>query len=185
MTGVHEADTLEGSDPTATVGDDVVVVDWNVRTRRRLRGLGLAESVTGSVDVVVVDRRGEETTPPEPGELVVEGRRVVVVPDRSDGAPPVEIWVEGDRARHGPVVRVLRRTVALDSSVDAAFESARRRHRPTGGDGAVRADGGRSTTVVEPPTSGLDAVESVALELAVTEMSLAVGGFAAAVDPLR
>jgi hypothetical protein len=185
MTGVHEADTLEGSDPATTIGDDAVAVDWNVRIRHRLRGLGLAASVTGTVDVVVVDRRGHETTPPEPGDLIVEGRRVVVVPDRSDGAPPVEIWVGGDRARHGPVVRVLRRTVALDSSVDAAFESARRRRRPARGDGTVRADGGRSVTVAEPPTSGLDAVESVALELAVTEVSLAVGGFAAAVDPLR
>lgn len=183
MTGAHKRDAPNGSGTTD--GDDLVAVEWEVRTRRRLRGLGIAESVTGRVDVVVVDRRGSETTPVEPGELTLGGRRVVVVPDRSDGAPPVELWVGGPRPRYADVVRTLRRTVALDARVDAAFESARRRHRRARGDVDLSTDGGRSTPPSGSATPGVDAVESGVLWFDETEASLAIGGFAAAVGPLH
>ena len=185
MTGIHKRDAPNGFGSGATDGDDLVAVDWDVRTRRRLRRLGIAESVTGGVDVVVVDRRGGETTPREPGELTVDGRRVVVVPDRSDDAPPVELWVGGRPSRYAGVVRTLRRTVALDERVDAAFESARRRHRRVRERADLSTDGGRSIPSTGSTTSEIDTVESVVLGFDETDTSLAVGGFATAVDPLR
>lgn len=175
MTGGNGTDAQEGDDPEVTCRDDPVTVDWDVRMRRCLRQVGLEESVAGRVDVLVVDRRGGETTPPEPGELRVDGHRVVVVPDRTDGAPAVRIRVAGGRERYGAAVRTLRRTVALDASVDAAFESARRRYRRRHGNGGFTTDGGRPTPSVESAVRGFDDADT----------SLAVGGFAAAVEPLR
>jgi len=180
MTGVHEHEALDSDGPAGAGSDGFLIVDWNARIRRRLRQVGLGASVGGSVDVVVLDRRGGETTPCEPGELTVEGRRVVVVPDRADGAPPVEICVAGPRQRYADVVRTLRRTVLLDERVDAAFESARRRR--TRGEAAARTDGG--SVPPGPHAAGVEAVESVALGFDAADVCLAVGGFAAAVGPI-
>jgi hypothetical protein len=179
MTGVHEHEERDSDGPAGAGSDGGLIVDWDVRIRRRLRQVGLAASVSGSVDVVVVDRRGGETTPREPGEVTVEGRRVVVVPDRADGAPPVEVCVAGPRHRYADVVRTLRRTVLLDERVDAAFESARRRTR---GEAPARTDGG--SVPPGPQAPGVEAVESAALGFDTADVSLAVGGFAAAVGPI-
>ncbi len=171
MTGAHEVDTVEGHGPEATGGDDPVTVEWGVRIDRHLRRIGLPG--VGNVEVVVVDRRGGETTPAEPGVLSVDGHRVLVVPDRRVDAPPVEIWVAGTRGRYGEAVRTLRRTVALDARVDAAFEAASR-SRGHHADTNVSTDGGSVTRPVESVVRGFDDVET----------SLAVGGFAAAVEPV-
>jgi hypothetical protein len=181
MTGTHGTNGSEhGTDgpagPSAgpANSEDAVTVEWDVRPSRRLRRLGLAGSVTGVVDVVVVDRRGGETTPGRPGELTVDGRRVLVLPDRAVGAPRVELWVAGPRERYERVVRTLRRTVELDARVDAAFEAARRRHRRGRGPDGLSTDGGRATPPVGSVLEGFDG----------PAVSLAVGGFAAAVDPV-
>lgn len=185
MVGVDETDAVEEDDSTVTGGDDAVTVHWNAQLRSRLRELGLAGTVTGRADAVVVDRRGGHTTPADPGELTVDGRRVVVVPDRTEGAPPVELYAAGRRARYGRVVRVLRWTVLLDARVDAAFESTRRRHRLGRGESAVSTDGGLSVPGAWSASPGLDAVGSVTVELEAADTSLAIGGFAAAVEHLR
>jgi hypothetical protein len=171
MTGVHGVDTVEGHGPEVSGGDDLVTVEWDVRMDRYLRRVGLPG--VENVEVVVVDRRGGETTPTEPGVLFVDGHRVLVVPDRRVDAPPVETWVAGTRGRYGEVVRTLRRTVALDASVDAAFEAA---SSPRGGhaDTVVSTDGGSATVLVE----------SVVREFDDADTPLAVGGFAAAVEPV-
>lgn len=166
MTGAHEVKAVLRPDPDGS--DDAVSVDWDVPTRQRLEDLGAGAPVSGGVDVVVLDRRGAETTPTEPGELTVGGRRVVVVPDRGGAGPPVEVWVVGDRERYEGVVDVLRRTVDLDASVDAAFDDAGRRNPREGADGG--------------PTGR--AIERTVLAFEVADTPLAVGGFAAAIEPL-
>lgn len=173
MTDVNEIGARERYEPGATGGDDTVTVEWEVRVARRLRRVGLPDPDAGNVEVVVVDRRGGETTPGEPGVLSVDGHPVLVVPDRRVDAPPVEVWVSGTWRRYAGVVRTLRRTVALDARVDAAFEAA---SRPRGhhADTSVSTDGGSVTHPVESIVRGFDDVET----------SLAVGGFAAAVEPV-
>lgn len=189
MNGVPETEVVDRH-PPGPASDDRVTVVWDARTGRALQRFGLEESVSGTVDAVVVDRRGCETTPAAPGELVVEGARVVVVPDRSDSSPPVEIRIDGRGDRNERVVRTLGRAVALDAALDDAFESARRGH------GSRRAEDGRPhsrcstdggpevpTDHTEPclRTFPGDAI-TVLVEL---DTSIAVGGFAAAVEPLR
>jgi len=147
------------------------------------------EAVSGQVDVVV-DRRGCETTPRVPGELDVEGRRVVVVPDRSDGAPPVGIRVRGRRDRCRRVVWTLRRAVAFDAMVDDTFECGRRRSRLPREDGdrsrrPLSTDGGPSRSAAEGEVALRDTAGRAASRLADADVPLAIGGFAAAVEPLR
>jgi hypothetical protein len=170
---VHEADTQERYGPGVTAGEDLVTVEWDVLVDRRLRRVGLPDPGVRDVEVVVVGRRGDESTPAEPGVQSVDGHRIPVVSDRRVDAPPVEVRVAGTPRRCGEVVRPLRRTVALDASADAAFEAA---SRPQGdhADTSVSTDGVSVTPSVEPVVSGFDDAET----------SLAVGGVAAAVEPL-
>ena len=190
MEGTSEAGVVEGHLGGTRVGVDGVEVVWGARIPRFLGRFGLGGSVSGRVDAVVVDRRGCETTPRVPGELDVEGRRVVVVPDRSDGAPPVEAGVRGHRDRYGRLVRTLRSVVAFDAMIDDAFECARRRSRVPREDGDHRCtplstDGGPSHSAHEGETDERDAAGRAARLLADVDTPLAVGGFAAAVEPLR
>ena len=175
MTGVEEVNAVVGANQ-GMAGDDAVSVDWDVGTRRRLGSLGLAAPELESVDVVVLDRREGTTTPVEPGALTVGGRRVVVVPDESEGSPSVEVWVAGGRERYGGVVDALRRTVALDASIDRAFDAAR---RPT------RAGVDEEYPVDDGSVDGARAIERAVLALEGLDTPLAVGGFAAAAEPLR
>lgn len=156
-----------------TAGDDPVTVEWGVPLDRRLRRVGLPDPGVGDVEVVVLDRKGGEPTPAEPGVLSVDGHRALVSPDRRIDAPPVEVRIAGTPRRCGEVVRTLRRTVALDASADAAFEAV---SRPQGdhADTSVSTDGVSVTPSVEPVVSGFDDAET----------SLAAGGVAAAVEPL-
>lgn len=174
MTGPDEAGATEENSTEVTSGDELVTVEWDVQADRRLRRVGLPDPGAEDVGVVVVDRRGGETTPGEPGVLSVDGHRVLVVPDRRADAPPVEVWVAGTRERYGEVVGTLRRTVVLDASVDAAFEAA---SRPRGhrADTGVSTDGGSVSRPVESVVRGFDDAGT----------SLAVGGFAAAVEPIQ
>lgn len=175
MTRLDEAGGVTGTGLDAVGHDDEYVsVDWEVRTGRRLERLGLGPSVSGSVDVVVLDRRGETATPAESGELTVDGRRVVVVPDRSGAGPPVEAWVAGGRERYEAVVDVLRRTVALDASIERAFDAAR---QPRAGDDERTTDRGS--------TGDSRAIERAIRAFEDADAALAVGGFAVAVEPLR
>lgn len=170
-----ESDEAEGLDEggAETVTDHGVVVDWDVRLDRRLRSLGLSKAVPGTVDVVVIDRRGCETTPCRPGRLSVGDHRILVVPDRRDGASPVEMWVAGAPERYGGVVRTLRRIVALDASVDAAFESASSTRGKS--ESGVSTDGGSKESLRGSMITSLD----------VADTALAVDGFAGAVEPLE
>lgn len=172
MTGTDEAEWVdEGGTGTGT--DDGVVVDWDVRLDPRLRSIGLSKAVPGTVDVVVVDRRGCETTPCRPGRLSVGDHRILVVPDRRDGASPVEMWVAGTPKRYGGVVRTLRKIVALDASVDAAFESASSTRETS--ESGVSTDGGSRECLRGSMVTSLD----------IADTALAVGGFAGAVEPLE
>ena len=164
---------MEGDGTEVTGGDDLVTVERGVRMDRRLRRVGLPDPGVGNVEVVVVDRRGGEATPAEPGVLSVDGHRVLVVPDRRVDAPPVEVWVSGTGERYDGVVRTLRRVVALGARVEAAFETA---SRPRGrrAETDVSTDGGSASRPLESVERGVDDVEA----------ALAVGGFAAAVDPV-
>lgn len=172
MIGADGVQTPDRHGPDTVSEDTGFVVDWHVRTRRRLRTVGLARPV--SVAVVVVDRRGCETTPSGPGLLSVDGHRVLVVPDRRDGAPPVEVWVAGGPSQYGDVVRTLRWTVALDASIDAAFEAASQPRRVHPGDDVPTYRGSATR-----PT------ESMLLAFDDANTSLAIGGFAGAVELLE
>ena len=190
MNGVRETDTVDRRPPEPTGDADRVTVVWDARTGRYLQRLGLEGSVSGTVDAVVVDRRGCETTPSVPGELVIEGVRVVVVPDRSDGAPPVEIRIGGRGDRNERIVRTLRRAVALDAALDDAFESARRGQEPRRADderphARLSTDGGPELSVDHSETSGREFAGDSITELVDVDTSIAIGGFAAAVEPLR
>lgn len=163
----------------AEVGDVGMVVDWDVPMRRRLEAVGLAGSVpsVADVDAVVVDRRGSETTPCEPGVLPLDGRRVLVVPDRRDGAPAIEVWVSGTADRFEGLVRTLRLTVTLDESVEDAFASASQSPRADPW-GRVPTDGDRPASPVESLLERFEGLDE-------TGTALAIGGFAAAVEPLE
>jgi hypothetical protein len=169
------AETSEGDGPNAAGPEIGMVVDWEVRMARRLEAVGLDPAVSNAVDVVVVDRRGCETTPCEPGVLTLDGCRVLVVPDRRDGAPTLEVWVDGTGDRFRDVVRTLRRTVTLDAGVEDAFDSASGARRTDRDD--VPTDGGRSATPVDPLLEAFEEFDG-------PRTALAIGGFAGAVEPL-
>ena len=174
MTGPDTKETMDGREPDPAGVDAEAAVDWSVRLDRRLRTVGLSGRAPEDVNVVVVDRRGAGTTPCEPGVLSVGDHRVLVVPDRRDGAAPVEIWVADTRDRYGEVVRTLRRTVALDASVDATFESATRSRRSSAGND-VSTDGGSKPHPIGAVLPAFDTVDT----------ALAIGGLAGAVEPLE